>query len=143
METTNSRKLAGLFFFVCAMILGVSMYQIMSSDPSAHAWSRPAPSTKSGQATPAKVVKNGEPVSMQVDQAVVVGGSRIVFRGAEDGRVHFDHYLLAFNPHYAFKYAVPVDTARDGFKIGARDYRVTHVGGGWVHLEVLEDAARG
>ena len=143
METTNSRKLAGLFFFVCAMIFGVSMYQIINSDPSARAGSRPTTNANSGEAAPAKVAKKGEPVSIQVDQSVLVGGSRIVFRGSADGRVHFDHYLLAFNPHYAFKYAVPVDKARDGFKIGARAYRVTHVGGGWVHLKVLEGAARG
>ena len=135
METTKSRKLAALFFFVCAMILGLSMYQIASSDPSAHAWSQDSAATAPTAALVAR--STVEPISMKVDQAVVIGRSKIVFRGLADGQVHFDHYLLDYNPHYAFKYEVPVDVAREGFKIGTRALKVTYVGGGWVHFKFV------
>lgn len=142
METQNSRKLAGLFFFACAVFIGFCVYQIVGTDPSAHAWSKDT-AAATVRDRPALVQPKGDAVSMQVDQAVMIGSSKIVFRGSGDGQVHFDHYLVDFNPHYAFKYTIPVDEARDGFRIGTRAYRVTHVGGRWVHFKVVEAASRG
>ena len=78
----------------------------------------------------------GTLVSIQINQAALIEDSRIVYRGLSDGRVHFDHYLIDFNPHYAFKYAVAVDEAEDGFAIGKHRLRVTHAGGNWVHFKL-------
>ncbi|MBW2356043.1 MAG: hypothetical protein JRF23_04615, partial [Deltaproteobacteria bacterium] len=85
------------------------VYLLVSSGLAAHAG--PGPDTAQAR-IPDPVIRVEAPgslVSIQVDQAALIGSSRIVYRGITDHRVHFDHYLLDFNPHYAFKYAVPVD----------------------------------
>ena len=139
METDNSRRLAGVFFFAIAMISGLFMYQIVRNDPAVQAASANRAETAVADPKPTLNTKGpGERISMQVDQAVVIGRSKIVFRGLTEGRVRFDHYLLDDNPHYAFTYAVPEDEARNGFKIGVHALQVTYVGGNWVHFKQLE-----
>ena len=122
------------------MIFGLFMYQAARSDPSVHA----APESRNQIPAPdAKPIlsadKFGERISIQVGQAVVIGRSKIVFRGVSEGRVLFDHYLLDYNPHYAFAYAVPEAEARDGFNIGGHAFKVTYVGGKWVHFKLVEE----
>ena len=138
MPNDNSRRWAGIFFFTSAMIFGLFMYQIARNDPAVQA--APAGRTESVVATPKETLTAqtpGEKISMQVDQAVIIGRSKIVYRGLSEGRVRFDHYLLDDNPHYAFAYAVPEDKARNGFKIGTHALKVTYAGGKWVHFKRL------
>jgi hypothetical protein len=145
MKNRNSYKLAPLFFLGCAIVIAGFAYQIVSSDPAAHAGLKPRQGRGASADTTVTVDRSEMPVSLQVDQAALIGRSRIVFRGLADGRVRFDHFLLDFNPRYAFKYEVPVDTAKDGFAIGTHRLQVTYVGGDWVHFRLLDPSgpARG
>jgi hypothetical protein len=142
MDSLRSRRLAGVFFFASAMIFGLFMYQIVRHDPTVQA--APVTGAAASGSEPTLAAKPpGERMAMQVGQAVVIGRSRIVFRGLTAGRVHFDHYLLDDNPHYAFAYAVPEDEARGGFRIGVHALKVTHVGRTWVHFKRLESRSGG
>lgn len=136
MHNRGSHKLASLFFLGCALIVAGFVHQMVSSGLTAHAGPGPEAAATPTPEPAIRVEAPGSLVSMQVDQAALIGGSRIVYRGIFDNRVHFDHYLLDFNPTYAFKYAVAVDEAKDGFAIGTHRLRVTHAGGSWVHFKL-------
>jgi hypothetical protein len=136
MSNRGFNRLASLFFLGCALILAGFTYQLVSSGLTAHAGPGPAAATPQSQNPVTPVEAPGTLVSIQINQAALIEGSRIVYRGLSDGRVHFDHYLIDFNPHYAFKYAVAVDEAENGFAIGKHRLRVTHAGGSWVHFKL-------
>ena len=139
MESTTSSRLAGAFFFLGVMVFGFFLYQAARSDPSVHAAPESQGQTTAADSKPIlSANKFGERISMQVGQAVVIGRSKIVFRGVAEGRVLFDHYLLDYNSHYAFAYAVPEAEARDGFKIGDHAFKVTYAGGQWVHFKLVQ-----
>jgi hypothetical protein len=117
-------------------------HQVVSSGLTAHAGPGPEAAETPVPEPVVGVNAPGSLVSIQVGQAALIGGSRIVYRGIFDNRVHFDHYLVDFNPSYAFKYAVAVDEAKDGFAIGKHRLWVTHAGGNWVHFKLTSPSLR-
>lgn len=72
---------------------------------------------------------------------VAAGDSAFVFRGLKGNEVHLDHYLLASNPRYAYRHVIPLLTARRGFRLGARSYRLLSADAEGIVLQPLSAGA--
>lgn len=76
-------------------------------------------------------------VRLPLDRRVAAGPSAFVFKGLEGRRIRLDHYLLASNPHYAYRHDVPLAAARHGFRLGPRRFRLLTADAAGITLQPL------
>ena len=117
MENEGKQKwLPILFFCISGIVFGGALYLITAG------------ATASPKQTPATVASAvsavpypDEPrvlVTLKRDTRQRLGKLDIIYRGVINRKIRFDVYIRDLDPQYAYRHAIAIDQASDGFRLG-------------------------
>lgn len=106
---------SGLFFFGCVWYLWAGNFEPPGSAETAVA--------RSVAVRPATADVDG-PILLIKDRDTIVGDTRVIYRGRENGTVHLDLFILSLDPHFAYPHRIDETSAQDGFQMGEHRFRL-------------------
>lgn len=120
MENEPKRKwLSILFFSLSGIIFGTALYLITVGS---------APSPEKTTVTVASAVSAlpypDEPrvvISLKRDTRQRLGKVDIIYRGVKNRKLRLDVFILDLDPQYAYRHAIALDQAGEGFRVGGID----------------------
>jgi hypothetical protein len=120
MENGPKRKwLSILFFSLSGIIFGTALYLITVGS---------APSPEKTTVTVASAVNAlpypDEPrvvISLKRGERQRLGKVDIVYQGVKNKKLRLDVFILDLDPQYAYRHAITLDQAEDGFRVGGVD----------------------
>jgi hypothetical protein len=118
MENERKQKwLTVLFFSVSGIVFGGALYLITAG---ATASPQPTPPNVAA-AVEALPYPDDEPrvlVTLKRDTRQQLGSLDIVYRGVKNRKIYLDVYVRDLDPHYAYRHAITLEQANDGFELG-------------------------
>ncbi|WP_054697464.1 hypothetical protein [Desulfosarcina cetonica] len=126
MDSTNANKWPIVLFFLTSglFFLGCVWYLWAGSLPPAP-YRGTSPDARPSAAT----------IQLTKNRAAEIDGNRIVYRGRHDGDLQLDLFILELDPHYAYPLHIPEKSAREGFFIGSRYFRLLAASSGKISLQ--------
>ena len=137
MVTDSRRRATTLFLLICAAVIAMLGYSIATSpvDPAFYRY------WKITEKAPSRV--DDDRIDLPRGQRVTVGRSALMFTGRVGDQLHLDHYLLDFNPRYAYRYQIPLSSAEDGFSIGRKRFRLLSVEADQIRIQPMAEGSAG
>ena len=118
----------GLLFFIAEWFFPKTSSELIPNRDALSAifisrerWNTPSQDTKENAGPhPPK-----EKLIVQIDQGKTFGKSKIIYRGL-DGNSLFkiDVVILELDPHAYYRYRIPIDDARKGFRLAGQNFRL-------------------
>jgi hypothetical protein len=66
-----------------------------------------------------------EKLEIHIDNEQLLGKSKIIYRGLEDNSlITMDVVILELDPHAYYRYRIPIDDARKGFRLAGHKFRL-------------------
>ena len=124
MERTRQKKwLVVLFFGSICLLLSYFVYFIASgaTDPAYGQWA----STIS-QSTPT-AMQTDDNYLLPLDQGLVIDGLEITYRGKSGPDIMLDLVILALDKEYAYRYKIPLKSAKKGFLLSRHPFKVVSI----------------
>ena len=135
---TDSRRRATVLFLMISAALGAILLYSVATTPVDPAFYRYWKITESAPAR----LDDGR-ISLPQGQRVTVGRSALLFKGRVGDHLHLDHYLLDFNPRYAYPYRISLSSAEAGFNIGRQRFRLLTVEADQIRIQPIADGSDG
>jgi hypothetical protein len=117
MENEQKRKwLSILFFSLSGIVFGTSLYLI-----TAGATPSPENMTMTVATAGNALTYADEPrvtITLKRDTRQRLGKLDIIYRGVKNRKIHLDVFVLDLDPQYAYRHAIALKQASDGFRVG-------------------------
>ena len=135
-EQTRSRKLVVfLFFSFIVAVFGFFTYAFVTNKYSDPRWSRlrEVPTQK-----PVTPPKNG-PYPLYIDKTQAVGNLKITYRGIDAKAILLDLVILELDKDYAYHRRIPVNEAKNGFRLSDQAFYTQYIGPTKIDLARIKD----
>jgi hypothetical protein len=135
----GGKGVAILFFTLIIALFAYFIYFLVAgnTDP-AYYWQRQTQRGATSASRSPTSVKSGAALDKGFilirNKAETVGKLRITYLGTADKHLLFDVHLLDLDPNFAYRYTIPLDQAKERFRIGDRFFKAHAISNGKIRL---------